>query len=56
MEQFLSYVWALLIAYVWNRVHERACLASLSARQVGTDDQWHRWNLQGVTKLSLMTT
>jgi hypothetical protein len=53
MEQFLNYVWALLIAYVWNRTHEKLSIASLT--QVGSDDQWATWNRRQVTKLSLVT-
>lgn len=54
MEQFLTYLWACLIAYIWNQAHERRQLASM--RSLGSDDQWADWNRKAVTKLSLVTT
>lgn len=53
MEQFLTYLWAVLIAYVWNRAHEKISIASLT--QTGSDDQWRTWNTQQITRLSLAT-
>jgi hypothetical protein len=56
MEQFLNYLWAILIAYVWNQAHERHCLQALASERRGTDSQWAEWNHKRVTKLSLVTS